>query len=337
MSETGERPPTQQRADTSAHPIRRAAARAPAGPRRRRSRRLYVFTLSLIACALLLAHGRAQRQTGQPQPAVAADAQLLETGSAAQVSAPKDAPAECKIVSYNIRWRGGEELRALAKLLRDDKEIGGALVIGLQEVDRNKKRTKNEHTARVLADALGMNYAWAAPPSLSDEEETGVMLLSPYPLRDVTRILLPVAGPGGRQRVALGATIRLGAADVRAYSVHTETRIKVAQKLEQQRAVLDDLKNYPNLTRAVVLGDFNTWEAKAADETINLFTGAGFTSGLDNDRSTFHTFIIELKLDWLWLRGLTATGGGINRRVGLSDHWPLWAVVRVANGAASSR
>jgi hypothetical protein len=34
----------------------------------------------------------------------------------------------------------------------------------LQEVDRNKKRTGNVNTARQLAEALGMRYAWAAPP-----------------------------------------------------------------------------------------------------------------------------------------------------------------------------
>jgi endonuclease/exonuclease/phosphatase family metal-dependent hydrolase len=285
--------------------------------------------LSLLVCALLIAHGRASLQTRTAAPSVAADAQLLETGSAAQIPAPPPAPAEFKIVSYNIRWRGGEELRALAKLLREDKEIGGALLIGLQEVDRAKERTAHEHTARVLADALGMNYAWAAPPSMNDEEETGVMLLSPYPLQDVTRIVLPAPGPGGRRRVALGATLKLGASEVRVYSVHAETRIKVAQKIAQQQAVLDDLKQHANITRAVILGDFNTWEATAADKTGKLFGGAGFTSALDNDRATFHTFIIELKLDWLWVRGLNPTASGIARHIELSDHWPVWAVVRL--------
>ncbi len=73
-------------------------------------------------------------------------------------------PAEIKIVSYNIRWRGGDELRALIEVLRDDTEIGGAAIIGLQEVDRNKERTDCINTARMMAETLGMYYAWAAPP-----------------------------------------------------------------------------------------------------------------------------------------------------------------------------
>ncbi len=154
------------------------------------------------------------------------------------------------------------------------------------------------------------------------------MLLSPYPLRDVTRLVLPNPGPGGRRRVALGATVRVGEVNIRVYSVHAETRVKVAQKIAQQRAVLDDLAKYPPPVRAVVLGDFNTWEAQAADETTKLFTASGFTSGIDNGRPTWHAFLVELKLDWLWLRGLEPTRSGVAQRLGYSDHWPVWSVVR---------
>jgi hypothetical protein len=58
---------------------------------------------------------------------------LLEIGSASKPVKPQDAPSELKIVSYNIRWRGGQDLRELIGLLRDDPEIGGASIIGLQE------------------------------------------------------------------------------------------------------------------------------------------------------------------------------------------------------------
>ncbi|MDQ3806128.1 MAG: hypothetical protein M3416_20145, partial [Acidobacteriota bacterium] len=115
-----------------------------------------------------------------------------------------------KIVSYNIRWRGGEELQEVIELLRADPEVGGAAIIGLQEVDRDKERTKNVNTARAIADALRMHYAWAAPPSKEGkEEETGVALLSPHPLSDAVRIVLPHEGPGGRRRVAVGATVHV--------------------------------------------------------------------------------------------------------------------------------
>src|SRR5437763_1431451 len=41
---------------------------------------------------------------------------LLEVGGASKPLVLKDAPAELKVVSYNIRWRGGEQLQKLIKL-----------------------------------------------------------------------------------------------------------------------------------------------------------------------------------------------------------------------------
>src|ERR1043165_3834773 len=102
------------------------------------------------------------------------DDQLLEAGRAATLSKQTATTSELKIVSYNIRWRGGDELKLLAKLLHEDPEVGGGSILCLQEVDRKKKRTGNSNTVKTLADSLGMHYAWTAPPpaKTADEEET---------------------------------------------------------------------------------------------------------------------------------------------------------------------
>jgi endonuclease/exonuclease/phosphatase family metal-dependent hydrolase len=266
----------------------------------------------------------------RPPPPPRENTELLETGSATKLLMPPGAPDVIKIVSYNIRWRGGDDLLKLVQLLKSDAALGQAAIIGLQEVDRDKKRTRNTNTARQLAEALGMHYAWAAPPSTKDEpeEETGVVILSPYPLSEVRRILLPVEGPKGRRRVALGATVKIGPENVRVYSVHAETRISVAQKNQQLQAVLDDLAQYPKTQPAIVLGDFNTWQLDAPREIAKLFFAAGFNTPFPNDQTTFFRKIIidtfELKLDWLWLRSLRPIHYGIQRKIELSDHWPIW-------------
>ena len=256
---------------------------------------------------------------------------LLEIGTPSKpVGVGLQTPPEIKVVSYNIRYRAGEELERLIKLLRSDPEIGGASIIGLQEVDRNRKRTGNVNTARQLADALGMHYAWAAPPSAEGgEEETGGAVLSPYPLRDVTRLLLPHEGPGSRRRVALGATVRVGEADVRAYSVHAETRMPLEKKIVHWRAVIEDLAQHKTVAHAVVLGDFNTIKGKDVKAARRLFSEAGFETPFPDDRSTWKTFVVKLKLDWLWLRGMKPVSFGIDREVKFSDHWPLWATVKL--------
>jgi endonuclease/exonuclease/phosphatase family metal-dependent hydrolase len=267
---------------------------------------------------------------------------LLETGRAAQINRTNTpAPKEPTIITYNIRWRTGTELQTIIDWLKKSPDV---VIIALQEVDRDKPRTNKTNNARALAEGLGMYYAWTAPPPAPGdrEEETGVELLSRYPLTAVTRIVLPHEGPGGRSRVALGATIQFGKVSWRVYSVHSETRIAVSQKMDQLRAVLDDLARYPKGTPAVVMGDFNTWEPDSLDAVHSLFANQGLATPFSDSESTFKrnaiVFDINLKLDWIWLRGLNAKSFGIERSVTVSDHFPLYATLselKAATGTAS--
>src|SRR6201988_1267693 len=263
------------------------------------------------------------------------DADLLESGQGTTVRKQTPTPAELKVLSYNIRWRSGEDLKEMLKLLKDDPEVGGASILALQEVDRRKKRSGNNNTAKIIADELGLPYAWAAPPSPkpTDEEETGVAILSVYPLSDVKRIVLPHPGPGKRRRVALGATVEIENRQWRVYSAHAETRIKLDKKLEQFKAVLDDLAQYPKDMPAIIMGDFNTWEPNAHDKVTKLFSDAGLKTPFVDGKKTFKRRVLfvplELKLDWVWLRGLEAASCGIDREIEISDHFPLWTNVKM--------
>ena len=288
------------------------------------------FSLLSLLCASLFS-----ATIGFPQSPRTPDSELLETGRAPTLTDAPKAPAEIKVVSYNIRWRGGEELDQLIKLLKQNSDIAGASIIGLQEVDRNKQRTGKVNTVRLIAEKLGRYYAWAAPPTAKAamEEETGVAILSSYPLKDVRRIVLPHPGPGRRRRVAIGATVDIAETPLRIYSVHSENRMSVGKKLEQTKAVLEDLANYPKHMSAIVLGDLNTWQSDSVKKTSELFIRENFTTPFANGKSTFLRTIlvipIKLKLDWIWLRGLEGTSHGIDKKIGLSDHWPLWVVVRL--------
>lgn len=263
------------------------------------------------------------------------DVSLLESGQGTILRKQSSTPAELKILSYNIRWRSGEDLNDMIKLLKDDPEVGGASILALQEVDRRKKRSGNNNTAKILAEELGLYYVWTAPPTVNpkDEEETGVAILSVYPLSDVKRFVLPHPGPGKRRRVALGATVELENRKWRIYSVHAETRIKFGKKLEQFKAVLDDLASYPKDMPAVIMGDFNTWEPDAHDKVVKLFSDAGLKTPFVDGKKTFKRRLLfvplELKLDWVWLRGLEAANCGIDRQIEISDHYPLWTNVKM--------
>lgn len=257
------------------------------------------------------------------------DVPLLESGKGTHIRKQTAMPGQIKVISYNMRWRSGDDLKAIIKLLQEDPEVGGASILALQEVDRQKKRSGKNNTAKLIADELGMHYAWAAPPppKPTDEEETGVAIMSVYPLSDVRRIVLPHEGPNGRRRVALGATVEIEKRQWRVYSAHAETRISVDKKLEQFKAVLDDLAQYPAQMPAIIMGDFNTWEPSADNKTNKLFSEAGWKTPFGG-QATFRRKVllvpIELKLDWVWLRGLEAVSHGIDREIEISDHWPLW-------------
>ena len=296
---------------------------------------LFRLTLVGVTCALFPPVTSLSQKIQRPT-----DSELLEVGPA-KVAPPSRETAEIKIVSYNIRWRGGDELRELIKLLKDDPEFGGASVIGLQEVDRNKKRTNNINTVKLIAEQLGKHYVWAAPPGTKadKEEETGVAILSSYPLSDVHRLVLPREGPGGRRRVAIGATLVVAGAPLRVYSVHSETRISVEDKIGQMKAVLQDLERFPHEISAVILGDFNTWEPDAVEKTSELFIKEKFSTPFKSDQETFWRRVlsipITLKLDWIWLRGVESINSGVDEKICISDHWPLWTVVRVKSNTTN--
>jgi endonuclease/exonuclease/phosphatase family metal-dependent hydrolase len=309
-------------------------------PHTRRSKVLSGETTVLLVALLLLQLALPAGQVSDSKASDSrsdskTDATLLESGKGAKLRQHAPDAREIKVVSYNIRWRGGDELKRLAKLLHDDPEVGGASILALQEVDRHKTRTGNSNTAKALADDLGLHYAWAAPPTAKpgDEEETGVAIMSVYPLSDVKRFVLPHEGPNGRRRAALGATIEINGQKWRIYSAHAETRITTGKKLEQYSALLDDLKRYPADMPAIIMGDFNTWEPNADNKTVKLFSKAGMKTPFGG-QTTFRRRVlfvpIELHLDWVWMRGLEAVAYGVDRQIEISDHWPLWTNVRVA-------
>lgn len=266
---------------------------------------------------------------------------LFEVGQAEKLTTLRDLGSE-KIISFNIRYRSGDDLKELVRIFRQDKELGNPTIIGLQEVDRNKKRSGNANTAKFLAEQLGLYYAWAAPPTAkaTQEEETGVAILSVYPLNNVRRIVLPHEGPDNRRRAAIGATVKIRDSYLRIYSAHAETRISMDKKKGQLRALLEDLAQEPEGIPVIIMGDLNTWQPNAGSETKKLFTNAGLTTPF-NDQTTFSQKILfvplNLRLDWMWTRGLDVVNHGIDKKVKLSDHWPLWIDVKFASNTSKQQ
>src|SRR5436190_8967249 len=115
---------------------------------------LLVAVLTQLLPLLLLQHSPKQSTHSSSKEAqLSTDASLLESGQATKLREPTQSD-ELKIVSYNIRWRSGDELKQLIRLFHSDAEIGGPSIIALQEVDRRKKRSGQTNTIRLLAEEL---------------------------------------------------------------------------------------------------------------------------------------------------------------------------------------
>ena len=100
-------------------------------------------------------------------------------------------------------------------------------------------------------------------------------------------------------------------------------------------------RDAPNGTRletalAIVMGDLNTWEPNAGTRTTKVFTNAGLKTPFGSQTTFRRRFLlvpIELHLDWVWFRGLETSRYGVDRQIDISDHWPLWAIVKIPPAA----
>lgn len=264
---------------------------------------------------------------------------LVEVGTF--TSGPPPLPAEqIRIVSYNLHGPFAKRIDDIKHVLTTHPAITQAAVFALQEVNRHRKETAYRDMARELAQLLDVHYAFAVENSYPEKDGGGVRglaLLSRYPLRDVERTVLPVPGPGGRRRILLGATVYLGTERLRVYTTHLETRISVEQRGEQIKAILNQLERYRSMP-TVVLGDFNTITEGARRKMFELMQAAGFSCPMPGRTATFQRLqLLRLKLDWIWIRHLTATKTAVEADVTASDHRPIWVDVKLNDQARTDK
>jgi endonuclease/exonuclease/phosphatase family metal-dependent hydrolase len=221
-------------------------------------------------------------------------------------------PRTIRVVSYNVKY--GRNVTGAAALLASDVRLKEADVVALQEMD--------EVGVDCLARRLGHNYVYyPAAVHPSDQRNFGNAILSPWPLEDDAKLVLPHPGRFRKmQRIAVAATVRVwGELPLRVISVHLETPVSVGPgaKRDQARAVAESAAGYP---RVLVAGDFN---GRGFIEKV--FPPAGF---LWLTRDIGRT-ISRFSWDHLLSRGLRPVGcasvGTVPNGLKVSDHLPVWA------------
>lgn len=238
-----------------------------------------------------------------------------------------------------------QNIRTTARVLSEGRLLPGVDVLALQEADKKTQRAGGHHVARELAAALRMNWVhlpagiprgikpktrqwwldFEEPIGLYDTGDTGVGLLSHLPLSDVTRIDLPWHECAWRPRLAMAATVSVGARRLRIINAHVDPHAAVGGQLEQLEVLVKVADNERGPT--LILGDFNTLSKQKVEETRNFLESHGYSTPIPSGTATWRGAGIRLHADWIFYRGVKITKWGVARPLNASDHWPIWAEI----------
>jgi endonuclease/exonuclease/phosphatase family metal-dependent hydrolase len=182
-----------------------------------------------------------------------------------------------RATAWNIER--GKRLPSIIRVLREHPILRASDVLLLTELDYGMARTDNRFVAREIAEALGLNYAFA-PCYLALNKGSGVeaavagentlalhgnALLARFPLQRAHALALP----NGKDKMR-GREKRLGAqraviADVshpaglfRAVSLHLDAHSTQRHRVRQMRLVLDHLARLTPQLPILIGGDWNT-------------------------------------------------------------------------------
>lgn len=163
-------------------------------------------------------------------------------------------------------------------------------VLALQEADKRTKRAGGHHVARELAEAMLLDWVhlpagiprgvkprtrqwwldFEEPMELHETGDTGVGLMSRFPLSDVTRIDLPWHECAWRPRLAMAATVSAGDRKLRIFNAHVDPHAAVGGQLEQLEVLVQEADKHSGAT--LILGDFNTLSKKKVAETRSFWS-----------------------------------------------------------------
>lgn len=232
-----------------------------------------------------------------------------------------------------------------ARAFMNGLKMPPADLIALQEADRETARAGGRHVARELAALLNMNYARAASPTPDEEEpkpkqwyldfeerirrgeqgDTGVALLSRFPLSQAARVELPWTQCPWRPRLAMTASVPFAGGALRVFNAHIDPHAGLDEQLKQHEAVLDYADTVCAGEPCAFVGDFNTLIPAARRATRAYLESRGFTSPMNSGVGTWRAGLLRLHADWIFTRAARVSRWGVARSLGMSDHWPVWA------------
>jgi endonuclease/exonuclease/phosphatase family metal-dependent hydrolase len=174
-----------------------------------------------------------------------------------------------------------------------------------------------------IAEALGLRYVYyPASRTPKTGRDFGNAILSPWPIENTRKVLLPGISRGSHQaRAAVRASVLVGGRPVTVYSVHLTSPWGMGGggRARQVDAILADAEGVAG--PVVIAGDFNSHGVGrriAARRFAWLTRNVGHTIG---PFSYDHVFVRG------WPAGQRVTVGVAKGGPKASDHWPVWALL----------
>jgi endonuclease/exonuclease/phosphatase family metal-dependent hydrolase len=223
-----------------------------------------------------------------------------------------DSDPSLRIVSYNVAYARRVDL-AIEALTQ--APLVGADILALQEMD----------APGVEAIGRKLGYGWVYFPVTvhpKSKRDFGNALLSPWPMRNVRKLMLPHKSLIYNQsRAATVADIAVAGREMRVYSTHLGAPLGTSggRRKDQIETILADAKN--TSLPVIILGDFNSLSIAQYVST------QGYTFVTAHIAPTTNRF----RFDHILVRGLPeaegASAGTWSEGPKASDHHPIWAVL----------
>ncbi|HEX9185498.1 MAG TPA: endonuclease/exonuclease/phosphatase family protein [Vicinamibacteria bacterium] len=218
-----------------------------------------------------------------------------------------------RIVTFNLKW--GQHVDRAALLFTRPGPLRDADLVVLQEMDP-------AGTDR-LARALGFAYVYV-PSAVHPvpKQDFGVALLSPWPLEEPRKLLLPHHNRFRKlRRSAAVATLRSPLGPVRVYGIHLESPAGAGDSVrrDQARAVLADAEGWAG--PVLVAGDFN---GRAGPREL---ASAGFSWATEAVKNTAGPFDFDHILARSLCLAAPGAAAAAEDETDASDHDPVWAVL----------
>jgi endonuclease/exonuclease/phosphatase family metal-dependent hydrolase len=133
-----------------------------------------------------------------------------------------------------------------------------------------------------------------------------------------------------RPRLAIAATVSVGATQLRIINAHVDPHAAVDGQLEQLEVLVAEADNFRGPT--LILGDFNTLFGNKVAETRTFLESRGYATPIPSGTATWRGAGLRLHADWIFYRGVEIKKWGVARPLNVSDHWPVWAEISLPLG-----